>query len=70
MEPGEGHLLGGAETTFGAGCKTDHLYLRDFKNGAGRCLNYVVEEDGATTIEYSPPFPSRNRIKLTLTFIN
>jgi len=48
----------------------DHLYPRDFKYGAGRFFNYVVEEDGATTVEYSPPFPSRNRIKITLTFIH
>lgn len=62
--------MGGAdEVTFVGGCKTDHLYPRDFKNGAGRFFNYVVEEDGSTTVEYSPPYPSRNRIKLTLTFI-
>jgi hypothetical protein len=63
-------MSGADETTFVSGCKTDHLYPRDFKNGAGRFFNYVVEEDGATTVEYSPPFPSRNRIKLTLTFIH
>ncbi|MCX5496462.1 DUF4263 domain-containing protein [Kaistia dalseonensis] len=58
------------EADFISGCKIDHLYPRDFKNGAGRFFNYVVEEDGATTVEYSPPFPSKNRIKLTLTFIH
>ncbi|WP_375263419.1 Shedu immune nuclease family protein [Palleronia sp.] len=62
-------MSGADETTFVGGCKTDHLYPRDFKSGAGRFFNYVVEEDGSTTVEYSPPFPSRNRIKLTLTFI-
>lgn len=63
-------MSGADETTFVGGCKTDHLYPRDFKNGDGRFFNYVVEEDGSTTVEYSPPFPSKNRIKLTLTFIH
>ena len=62
-------MSGADESTFVGGCKVEHLYPRDFKNGAGRFFNYVVEEDGSTTVEYSPPFPSRNRIKLTLTFI-
>lgn len=57
------------ENIFVGGCKTDHLYPRDFKNGSGRFFNYVIEEEGAKTIEYSPPFPSKNRIKLSLTFI-
>lgn len=63
-------MSGADETNFVSGCKKEHLYPRDFKNGAGRFFNYVIEEDGATTVEYSPPFPSRNRIKLTLTFIH
>jgi len=62
-------MSGAEDTTFVGGCKVEHLYPRGFKNGAGRFFNYVVEEDGSTTVEYSPPFPSRNRIKLTLTFI-
>ena len=62
-------MSGADESTFVGGCKVEHLYPRDFKNGAGRFFNYVIEEDGSTTVEYSPPFPSRNRIKLTLTFI-
>lgn len=57
------------ETTFVSGCKTEHLYPRDFKDGSGRFFNYVIEDDGSTSVEYSPPYPSRNRIKLTLTFI-
>lgn len=32
-------MSGADETTFVAGCKTDHLYSRDFKNGAGRFFN-------------------------------
>lgn len=63
-------MSGADETTFVSGCKLEHLYPRDFKNGAGRFFNYVIEDNGATTIEYSPQFPSRNRIKLTLTFIH
>ena len=48
---------------------TDTIYSHEFKNGAGRYFNIVMEESGDATIEYSPPFPSRNRIKLTVTFI-
>jgi hypothetical protein len=55
--------------TFVGGCKLDHLYSAEFKDGAGRFFNCVIEDDGSTTVEYSPPVPTRNRIKLTLTFI-
>ena len=47
---------------------TDTIYQSDFKNGAGKYFNIIVE-DGNTSVEYHPPFPSRNRIKLTVTFI-
>lgn len=63
-------MSGADEITFVSGCKPEHLYPRDFKNGSGRFFNYVIEEDGTTIVEYTPEFPSRNRIKLTLTFIN
>jgi hypothetical protein len=63
-------MSGADENAFVSGCKMEHLYPREFKNGAGRFFNYVIEDDGATTVEYSQPFPSRNRIKLTLTFIH
>src|SRR5690554_3455200 len=62
-------MSGADEATFVGRCKLDHLYPREFKNGDGRFFNIVFEEDNSTTVEYSPPFPSRNRIKLTLTFI-
>lgn len=62
-------MSGADETNFVSRCKLEHLYPRDFKSGAGKFFNYVVEEDGAATVEYSPPFPSKNRIKLTITFI-
>jgi hypothetical protein len=48
---------------------TDTIYPRDFKDGSGKYLNVVVEEDGSTSVEYHPPSPSRNRIKLTVTFL-
>jgi hypothetical protein len=59
------------ENTFVSGCKLDHLYVHDFKDGAGRFFNFVTEdvEPFSTTLEYSPPFPSRNRIKLSVKFI-
>ena len=47
---------------------TDTIYPNDFTNGAGKFFNIVAEEDG-TTIEYQPPYPSRNRVKLTVTFL-
>jgi hypothetical protein len=48
---------------------TDAIYPRDFKDGSGKYLNIVTEEDGSTTVEYHPPYPSRNRIKLSVTFL-
>jgi len=48
---------------------TDTIYPSNFKNMTGKFLNIVTEEDGNTTVEYHPPYPSRNRIKLTATFI-
>lgn len=48
---------------------TDTIYPNEFKDGSGKFLNIVAEEDGSTTAEYYPPFPSRNRIKLTATFV-
>lgn len=48
---------------------TDTIYPHDFKDMAGKYLNIVTEESGNTTVEYHPPFPSRNRVKLTVTFI-
>jgi hypothetical protein len=49
--------------------RTDTIYPRDFKNGTGKYFNIVTEEDGGTTVEYSPPYPARNRIKVTVTFL-
>ena len=48
---------------------TDTIYPREFKDGSGKFLNIVTEENGDTSVEYYPPFPSRNRIKLTVTFV-
>lgn len=48
---------------------TDTIYPSDFKNGCGKYLNIVTEDEGSTTVEYHPPYPSRNRIKLTVTFL-
>jgi antiviral defense system Shedu protein SduA len=48
---------------------TDTIYPNDFTNGAGKFFNIVAEEQGGTTIEYQPPYPSRNRVKLTVTFL-
>jgi hypothetical protein len=49
--------------------RTDTIYPRDFKDDSGKYLNIVTEEDGNTTVEYHPPYPSRNRIKLSVTFL-
>ena len=48
---------------------TDTIYPSNFRDGSGKYLNIVTEEDGNTTVEYHPPFPSRNRIKMTVTFV-
>jgi hypothetical protein len=48
---------------------TDTIYPSDFANGAGKYFNIVSEEGGGTTIEYHPPYPSRNRVKLTVKFL-
>lgn len=49
--------------------KPDHLYTANFRDGAGKFFNIVTQEDGSTTIEYHQPIPTRNRVKLTVTFI-
>ena len=41
---------------------TDAIYPRDFKDGSGKYLNIVTEEDGNTTVEYHPPYPSRSAL--------
>ncbi len=48
---------------------TDTIYTHDFNDGSGKYLNIVTEENGNTTAEYHPPYPSRNRIKLAVTFL-
>jgi hypothetical protein len=48
---------------------TDAIYPRDFKDGSGKYLNIVTEENGNTSVEYHPPYTSRNRIKLSVTFL-
>lgn len=48
---------------------TDTIYASNFMDGSGKYLNVVTEEDGNTTVEYHPPYPARNRIKMTFTFV-
>ena len=48
---------------------TDTIYPNNFKNGAGKFFTIVTEEDGGSTVEYQPPYPSRNRVKLIVTFL-
>ncbi|GAA3075266.1 hypothetical protein GCM10010520_22980 [Rhizobium viscosum] len=51
------------------GWRTDHLYVHPFKNGDGKFFTVIIEEGGSRSIEYIPPFPSRNRLKVKFTFI-
>lgn len=51
------------------GWRTDHLYVHPFKNGEGKFFTVIVEDDGNRSLEYIPPFPTRNRIKIKFTFI-
>ncbi len=55
-------------TTIG-GWRTDHLYVHPFKNGDGKFFTVIIEEGDGRSIEYIPPFPSRNRLKVKFTFI-
>ena len=48
---------------------TDTIYTSEFKDGSGKFFNIVMDDNGDHVIEYSPPFPSRNKVKLTITFI-
>jgi len=48
---------------------TDTIYPSNFKSGAGKYFTVVTEEDGVSTVEYQPPYPSRNRVKLVVTFL-
>ena len=48
---------------------TDTIYPNNFTNGAGKFFTIITEEDSGTTVEYQPPYPSRNRVKLTVTFL-
>ena len=50
--------------------RLEHIYANRFKDGKGKFFNYVIEDDGSTTLDYIPPFPSRNRTKISVTFIN
>ena len=49
--------------------RTDTIYPNNFKSGAGKFFTVVTEEDGGSTVEYQPPYPSRNRVKLVVTFL-
>lgn len=60
-EPDEASVVGGS--------KLDHLYTYNFNNQAGKYFNLVTEENGVISIEYNQPYPTRNRIKLAVTFI-
>lgn len=48
---------------------TDTIYSADFTNGLGKFFNVVMDNDGDHSIEYSPPYPSKNKTKITVTFI-
>ena len=48
---------------------TETLYPKLFKNGEGAFFNLVLEETEFPTVLYSPPFPSRNRLMFSITFI-
>ncbi|WP_454859362.1 Shedu immune nuclease family protein [Rhizobium binxianense] len=52
------------------GWRTDHLYVHPFKNGDGKFFTVIIEDDGNRSVEYVPPFPRRNRLKVKFTFIS
>ncbi|MGO7906301.1 Shedu immune nuclease family protein [Rhizobium leguminosarum] len=49
--------------------RTDHLYVHPFRTGDGKFFTVIIEDDGNRSVEYIPPFPSRNRLKIKFTFI-
>lgn len=48
---------------------TDTIYTYEFKDGSGKYITIVTEEDDSTTVEYHPSHPLRNRIKINVTFL-
>ena len=57
------------EIDFVNGGLLDHLYTHEFANRAGRFFNVLTDED-SVIVEYEEPDLIRNRLKLTLTFVN
>jgi hypothetical protein len=51
--------------------RLDTLYTHDFKNGGGKYFTIVSEDKSATPteIDYNHPYPTKIRVKTTLTFI-
>jgi len=55
---------------FIGGYRLDHIYANEFREGKGKFFNVITLDDGNTEVEYIQPFPqTRNRVKLTVTFI-
>lgn len=48
----------------------DHLYNFPFASGKGRYFNILINDEGHTEIEYLVPSSVKNRVKITITFIN
>lgn len=47
----------------------DNLYKNNWSNGKGNYFSLVIEVNGDKSVEYSPPFPSKNRIKIKVSFL-
>jgi hypothetical protein len=49
--------------------RLDTIYQSQFKRQTGKFFNLVIEENGTLSIEYEPPFPIRNRLLISISFI-
>ena len=57
------------EAVAASNSRLDHLYRANFADGSGAYFNLITLEDGSPTIEYTPPVPTRNRIKISVVFL-
>jgi len=49
--------------------RLDHLYRNNFSDGSGAYFSLITLEDGSPAIDYDPPMPTKNRIKIRVVFL-
>ena len=59
-----------AERRFVQNARVDHMYMHPFKNGEGSYFTVLFDADNEVeTLDYEVPGRTRNRIKITISFI-